>query len=134
MVKTLQNTLAAASAAFIPLAVYVIAHKALAMGATIEALPLAILALGGLVYSAPSVYAWARSWAGAPAKAVGFTVILEGVMTVGTVTWLATVSLVVLMLVNALVAWTKANERQGSAFKVKRRKAKKTIARKATVA
>jgi hypothetical protein len=65
---------------FVPVATYLVAHAA----AGLWTLP-AVLAAGGLLFSAPTVFGWARlAFGGAgklsAVKACGFVVLLEGVM------------------------------------------------------
>lgn len=68
------------------------------------------LVAGGLLYSALTVYQWARRAFSYRAKAVGFVVLLEGVMTFTRVQWLGLAGLAILMGLNA---WSAAESLQG---------------------
>jgi hypothetical protein len=89
---------------FVPLATFTVAHRELDLDAALWTQPLALLVLGGLVYSARTVYEWARLAFVSPVKALGFTVLLEGVMTCSGVAWLSYAALGYLIGVNAIAA------------------------------
>lgn len=108
-----RNRLAVAAGAWlgalVPLAVYVVAHLdldvagALASGHLDAArYPALALVLGGLAYSATTVYQWGAMAFNNRAKAVGFAVLTEGVMTLSHQTWLAVIALVTLCGINAI--------------------------------
>lgn len=86
--------------AIVPLATFMVAHEEL--GATPWLNPMSLLVLGGLLYSARTVYQWGRLAFGSWAKALGFTVLLEGVMTCSAQPWLAITALVYLCAINAI--------------------------------
>jgi len=95
--------------AIVPLSVYVVAHTdldvagALASGHLDAArYPALALVLGGLAYSATTVYQWGRLALGPWYKALGFAVLTEGVMTLSHQTWLAVIALVTLCGINAI--------------------------------
>ena len=117
----LETILAAVAAAFVPVGVFVTSHKALTTGSA----PLAVLSIAGLVYSIPSVVAWAQKWTGHRAKAIGFTVMLEGIMTISGEPWLAGIALAILAGVNAMIAATNVSALRVSTFKVAKRKPKR---------
>lgn len=96
----LATTLGALLGGFVPLATYTVAHNEFST-ASFWSLP-ALLVLGGLVYSAKTVYTWGRMAFASPAKAVGFTLLVEGIMVCSTSVWLANVALAYLMAINAI--------------------------------
>jgi len=100
-------------AGFVPLAVFETAHAAipsvLADAATYGdwtqafVAVLALVVLGGLGYSAPTVYAVGmEAFGGKKVKAAGFTLLVEGVMTVVPIPWLRIVALLLLIAINAV--------------------------------
>jgi len=66
--------------------------------------PIVWLILGGLAFSAPTVYGWAKLTFRSPSKALGFVVLLEGTMLWASTWWLGVGILVLLVLVNGLAA------------------------------
>ena len=85
--------------AFVPVAIFVVAHH--------EAGPLAVtgswgLVFGGLLYSAQTVFSWARMAFVNVAKSLGFCVLLEGVMITSTTHWLSVAALCYLVAINAV--------------------------------
>jgi hypothetical protein len=100
----LATLLGALLGGFVPLATFMVTHRELDLGAALWTQPLALLVLGGLVYSARTVYEWARLAFVSPMKALGFTVLLEGVMTCSGVEWLSYAALGYLIGVNAIAA------------------------------
>jgi hypothetical protein len=65
---------------FAPVATYALVHRELVGGAPLYAQAPAWLALGGLVFSSRTVFAWGKIAFGEPVKAFGFVVLVEGVM------------------------------------------------------
>ncbi len=88
---------------FVPVATFVVGHFEL-QGDFLQ--PLALLVLGGLVYSASTVYQWAKLAVGSGFKALGFTVLIEGVMVFSGVEWLSYASLAYLAMINAVATGT----------------------------
>lgn len=84
---------------FVPVAAFVTAHVQL--GGNLWQ-PTGLLVLGALVYSAKTVFAWGRMAFGEGAKALGFCVLVEGVLLVSTVPWLSYAALVILAAINAI--------------------------------
>lgn len=84
---------------FVPLAIYVTAHRT---GFVWGVSTAPALALGGLVYSAQTVFQWARLAFISIAKSLGFVVLLEGVMVTSPVQWLALLALGYLIVINAV--------------------------------
>lgn len=96
---------------FVPLASYTLVHL------EVSRRPLLwVLVVGGLVYSAFSVYGWARKAFRHRAKALGFVVLLEGTLTFCSVPWLSLAGLAILMVLNgvtAAVALQEPGEEEG---------------------
>lgn len=80
-----------------PVATYWLAHHELDRGLAVWA-----LVAGGLLFSATTVARWASSAFGSQAKALGFTVLLEGVLLYSRTGWLAAAALVYLVGINAI--------------------------------
>lgn len=64
-----------------------------------------------LAFSAPSVATWAHTWTSRdpeafPLKAWGFSILLEGVMIAAATQWLSYGGLTILVLTNAIAAWS----------------------------
>ncbi len=101
-----RNRLAAAIGSvlggIVPIATYLVAHTISTV--TLESLATAApyLVLGGLLFSAKTVYAWTRSAFQNAAKALGFCVLLEGVMVTSEIPYLPLVCLAILVGVNAV--------------------------------
>lgn len=81
----------------VPIASYWLAHHELSRGWVVYA-----LVAGGLLFSAATVVRWAASAFGSQAKALGFTVLLEGVLLYSSTDWLALAALVYLVGINAI--------------------------------
>ena len=85
---------------FVPLAVYVVAHGE---SGTFKGHERAwLLVAGGLVYSALTVFEWARLAFTSVPKSVGFVVLVEGVMVTSTTHWLALTALGYLIGINGI--------------------------------
>jgi len=110
--------LASIAASFIPVGVFFTSHKALS-GHISTTWSLWIISLAGLAYSIPSVVTWAQSWTGSKAKAIGFTIMLEGLMVGSGEPWLSIISLILLGGVNAMIAAHKVRDLKSSTFKMK---------------
>lgn len=82
---------------FVPVASYVVAHYEAP-----ERPALIALVVGGLAYSALSVYGFARLAFGSAVKALGFVLLLEGVMVFSGIPALGLASLVLLVGINAI--------------------------------
>lgn len=88
---------------FVPVAIYVISHReagALAWTAA-SAGPWSLIA-GGLLYSAQTVYQWAKLAFQNAAKSLGFCVLIEGVMVTSHTHWLALAALCYLIVINGV--------------------------------
>lgn len=94
---------------FIPLATYVTAHCEVDPTAPLYFQLPSLMVIGGLIYSAMTVFSWAKVAFKNPVKAVGFVVLLEGTMTfshsgVGGVPILSLAALALLVSINAIAA------------------------------
>jgi hypothetical protein len=87
---------------FVPLASYVVAHFEVDTNAPLYSQLSTLLVLGGLVFSARTVYDWARLAFNASGKALGFVVLAEGVMCTSHTPWLAVSALVYLVCINGI--------------------------------
>ena len=85
---------------FVPLAVYVVARGE--SGAFSGHERAWALITGGLIYSAKTVFEWAKLAFTSSFKSVGFVVLLEGVMVTSTTRWLALVALGYLIAINGV--------------------------------
>lgn len=88
--------------AIVPLATFAIIHVELTASVDWYTQPELLIVVGGLIYSARTVYQWGKLAFSSWAKAAGFTLLLEGVMTLSEQTWLATLALIYLCLINAI--------------------------------
>lgn len=82
----------------VPLATFMVAHFELSP--TFWADPLFAIVLGGLAYSAPTVYQWGVRAFQSRYKAVGFVALVEGCMVLSGQPWLAHTALAYLVLIN----------------------------------
>lgn len=85
---------------FVPVATYYVSHHEVAASA--HGYAMLALVIGGLVFSAKTVWQWARAAFADPWKATGFVVLLEGVMTLSGQGALAVAALTLLTAVNAI--------------------------------
>jgi hypothetical protein len=88
--------------AFVPTAVYVVAHHELDASRPLWRQFGSLLVLGGLAYSATNVFSWGRLAFRSPVKAAGFVVLLEGVLVGSSTHWLSLAALAVLAGINAI--------------------------------
>src|SRR5262245_25520922 len=94
----LPTVIGALLGALVPSATFVVGHYEL----TSWTEPKALIVLGGLVFSALTVFRWGRLAFGSAVKALGFVVLAEGVMTFCSTAWLSVVALGYLVLINAI--------------------------------
>ena len=88
---------------FVPIATYVVAHTELELGALFTRPQLAALFVaGGLLFSAVTMYGWGKLAFSQRAKALGFVVLLEGVMVTSHTRWLALAALSYLACINGV--------------------------------
>jgi hypothetical protein len=86
---------------FVPVACYVIAHRE---GAAFDLAGSKSLGLvvGGLAYSAKTVYEWSKLAFTSAVKSLGFVVLLEGVMITSHTVWLGMTALGYLIVINGI--------------------------------
>lgn len=89
---------------FVPVASFVLAHQEIVPGKSMLFQVPCWLVVGGLTYSAKTVFDWARAAFSLRLKALGFVVLLEGVMTGANTTWLAYAALAILVAINSISA------------------------------
>ena len=98
----LATVLGALLGGFVPTATYVVAHRELDASKPIYAQPGTLLVLGGLLYSARTVFAWGKLAFGEGSKALGFVVLLEGVLLASRTSWLSVAALLYLAAINGV--------------------------------
>lgn len=86
---------------FVPLATYEVAHREIGSDSLYAQLA-TYLVLGGLVFSMATVYAWGKLAFRVPVKALGFVVLLEGVMVTSHIGWLSIAALAYLVCINGI--------------------------------
>jgi hypothetical protein len=87
---------------FVPLASFFVAHyEVTRMAPWYEQKPV-FLVLGGLAYSARTVWQWGRLAFQNAVKALGFVVLLEGVMVTSHIPWLSIAALAYLIAINGV--------------------------------
>lgn len=84
---------------FIPIAIYVVAHRE---NAGLSFTGPTGLVFGGLLYSAQTVYQWAKLAFTNALKSVGFCILLEGVMVTSKTYWLGMAALCILVAINGI--------------------------------
>lgn len=84
---------------FVPIATFAQAH---ALIGRLTSDPLALLVLGGLIFSCYTVVAWGKKAFGSLLKALGFVAIVEGSMTFSQVGWVAYSALAFLVVINGV--------------------------------
>ncbi len=98
----LATAIGAVLGGFVPISTWQVTHHELSAAAPLWQQPLTLLVLGGLLYSATTVFAWGKLAFRSPVKAAGFVVLLEGVLVGSQTPWLSAAALVVLAGVNAI--------------------------------
>lgn len=91
--------------AVVPLSVFMVLHLELeGAGGEWAAWydPRWLIVVGGLLYSASTVYRWGRMAFSSWYKALGFTALIEGVMSLSDQLWLSVAALAYLCLINAI--------------------------------
>lgn len=84
---------------FVPAATYALVHHEVSHYPLLWA-----LVAGGLLYSATSVFVWARAAFGSIVKALGFVILLEGILTFSHILSLGLSALAILVFINAVSA------------------------------
>ena len=102
--RTVGQFIAAFAASFMPVASYVLSHF------ETQGQPMMwALVVAALMFSAPTLIEWAEVWCKNRYKAIGFTVLLEGVMVLSSTSWLALTGLAILVAINCHAAWAQAS-------------------------
>jgi hypothetical protein len=86
---------------FVPLATFEVAHREIGADPLYSQLA-SYLVLGGLFFSMATVYAWGKLAFKVPVKALGFVVLLEGVMVTSHIGWLSVAALAYLVCINGI--------------------------------
>ena len=86
---------------FIPVASYTVCHQECAAEPQLW-----VLVVAGLCYSAFTVFQWAKIAFKHPAKALGFVVLMEGVIMFSHTTWLSVTALGFLVTINGIATAT----------------------------
>jgi hypothetical protein len=94
----------------VPVASYQLAHHEVDPSQPLWAQLSAWLVLGGLLFSAITVCSWGKLAFGSRYKAVGFTVLLEGVLTCAHTPWLAAAGLCYLVCINAVATGVRLSQ------------------------
>jgi hypothetical protein len=94
---------------FVPVATYTLAHNEVATNPFMW-----FMVVGGLMFSAMTVFGWARTALHHPAKAAGFVLLTEGVMTFSHTDGLSIVALILLVLINGLATGCRLVVNEGN--------------------
>src|SRR3954469_9321450 len=90
-----------ATAGLVPVGVYEVGHHELTSWSPLEC-PKAMIVYAGLLFSALTVLGWSTNMFGSKTKALGFTLLLEGIMMASSAAWLTAIALTYLVLINAV--------------------------------
>jgi hypothetical protein len=90
-----------ATAGLVPVGVYEVGHHELTSWSPLEC-PKVMIVYAGLLFSALTVLGWSTNMFGSKAKALGFTLLLEGLMMTSSAAWLTAIALTYLVLINAV--------------------------------
>lgn len=90
-----------ATAGLVPVGVYEVGHYELNSWSPLEC-PKAMIVYAGLLFSALTVLGWSVNMFGSKTKALGFTLLLEGIMMASSAAWLTAIALTYLVLINAV--------------------------------
>jgi hypothetical protein len=88
----------------VPVGAYVICHNELSSAEGWRWTALLLLVLGGLLFSAKTVWQWAAAAFQDAWKASGFVVLLEGIMVLAETTWLSWGALGLLIAINGIAS------------------------------
>jgi hypothetical protein len=102
--KRLAFVLGAIAGGFVPVASYVTAHYQLNDATGAGAFVAWLMVIGGLIYSALSVYDFGVNAFGSKFKAFGFVLLTELLLVFGTVKWVSIMGLLILIGINSVVA------------------------------
>jgi len=90
-----------ATPGFVPVGVYWVGHHELTSWAPWTC-PKAMIVYAGLLFSVLTVYGWSTEMFGSKIKALGFTVLIEGIMMTAAAGWLNLIALGYLVAINAI--------------------------------
>jgi hypothetical protein len=90
-----------ATPGFVPVGVYWVGHHELTSWAPWTC-PKAMIVYAGLLFSVLTVYGWSADMFGSKVKALGFTVLIEGIMMTAAAGWLNLIALGYLVAINAI--------------------------------
>lgn len=102
--KRVAFILGAIAGGFVPVASYCIAHLQIPQAEGFISFVSWLMVIGGLIYSALSVYDFGKQAFGSSAKAVGFVMITELVLVFGQLEWLCYGALAILVGINSVIA------------------------------
>lgn len=95
---------------FIPVASFCVAHFEAGI-ASAHGVSMLLMVFGGLLFSAKTVWQWARLGFADPVKATGFVVLLEGVMTLSGIPGLSYAALALLTAINGIATGVTLSRR-----------------------
>lgn len=84
---------------FVPVATFTLVHRDVLTHPALW-----VLVVGGLLYSAVSVYLWAKQTFEMTVKAIGFVLLTEGAVTFSHTLWLSLAGLLILITINGICA------------------------------
>lgn len=87
---------------FVPIATFFVAHYEVDASKALYQQIHTLLVIGGLFFSAKTVYDWAKTAFRHPMKALGFVILIEGVMTFSNNNPLAIAALCYLVVINGI--------------------------------
>jgi hypothetical protein len=90
-----------ATAGLVPVGVFELGHYELTSWSPLDC-PKAVIVYAGLLFSALTVLGWSTDMFGSRAKAIGFTLLLEGIMMTAHAGWLSATALGYLVVINAV--------------------------------
>ncbi len=96
---------------FVPVSCFVLAHIEIAKEFYTD--PKTFLLLGGLVFSAKTVYQWGKMAFRDGSKALGFVLLIEGVMVFAATGWLSQLALGLLVVINAVATGATLSDSDG---------------------
>lgn len=96
---------------FVPVGTFVICHKELPDESGWTFFYLTVLVLGGLLFSAKTVWQWATVEHKDPWKATGFVLLVEGIMVGSKTLWLSWSALLLLVAINGIATGVTQNRR-----------------------
>jgi len=107
----LATSIGAVLGGFVPASCFVLAHLEIAKEFWYD--PKTALVIGGLVFSAKTVYQWGKMAFRDGSKALGFVLLIEGVMIFSGTTWLAHLALALLVGINAVATGAILSDSDG---------------------